>query len=47
MEAAQLAGKPGVGVTTGPSSADELREAGATAVLASLEHFPAWLDQQS
>jgi phosphoglycolate phosphatase len=45
MEAAQLAGVPGIGVTTGPSSAEELREAGATDVLTSLEDFPAWLDQ--
>jgi phosphoglycolate phosphatase len=45
MEAAQLAGIPGVGVTTGPSSAAELTAAGATDVLTSLEDFPAWLDQ--
>ncbi|MCW2748899.1 MAG: haloacid dehalogenase [Aeromicrobium sp.] len=45
MEAAQLVGVPGVGVATGPSSADELREAGATVVLTSLEDFPAWLEQ--
>jgi phosphoglycolate phosphatase len=46
MEAAGLAGVTGVGVATGPSSAEELREAGATVVLDSLEEFPAWLDQQ-
>lgn len=45
MEAAKLAGVPGVAVATGPSSVDELREAGATAVLTSLEDFPEWLDQ--
>ena len=43
MDAARLAGIPGVGVTTGPSSADELREAGAVAVLTTLEDFPAWI----
>lgn len=46
MEAAQRAGVPGIGVTTGPSSAEELNHAGATAVLTTLEHFPAWLDQR-
>ncbi|MDX6275883.1 MAG: phosphoglycolate phosphatase [Nocardioidaceae bacterium] len=46
MEAAQLAGVPGVGVATGPSSADELRDAGASHVLTSLEAFPDWLDQR-
>jgi phosphoglycolate phosphatase len=45
MEAAQLAGVPGIGVATGPSSPDELREAGATVVLTSLDEFPAWLEQ--
>jgi phosphoglycolate phosphatase len=45
MEAAQLAGVPGIGVASGPSSADELRTAGATHVLLSLEAFPEWLDQ--
>ena len=43
MEAAQLAGVPGIGVATGPSSAGELRTAGATDVLMSLEGFPEWL----
>jgi phosphoglycolate phosphatase len=42
MEAAQLAGVPGIGVATGPSSADELRAAGAEVVLTSLETFPDW-----
>jgi phosphoglycolate phosphatase len=41
-----LAGVPGVGVATGPSSADELRDAGASHVLTSLEAFPDWLDQR-
>ena len=45
MEAARLAGVPGIGVTTGPSSAEELREAGAIDVLTSLEDFSDWLDQ--
>ncbi|MCW2801519.1 MAG: haloacid dehalogenase [Aeromicrobium sp.] len=45
MDAARLAGVPGLAVATGPSSADELREAGAADVLTSLEDFPAWLDQ--
>jgi phosphoglycolate phosphatase len=45
MEAAQLAGVPGIGVTTGPSSAAELSAAGATVVLSSLVEFPDWLDQ--
>jgi phosphoglycolate phosphatase len=44
MEAAQLAGVPGVGVATGPSSTDELQRAGAAVVLTSLEAFPDWLD---
>ncbi len=44
MEAARLAGAAGVGVTTGPSTADDLRDAGADTVLTTLEDFPAWLD---
>ena len=40
MEAAHLAGVPGIAVTTGSFSADELAEAGASVVLASLEAFP-------
>lgn len=43
MEAAALADAHGVGVTTGPSSPDELRAAGASTVLGSLEDFPDWL----
>ncbi len=39
----RLAGVIGIGVTTGPSSADELRDAGADVVLTSLEDFPDWL----
>jgi phosphoglycolate phosphatase len=31
-------------VTTGPSTADELRAAGADTVLTTLEDFPDWLD---
>lgn len=46
MEAATLAGVTGVGVTTGPSSADELRDAGADVVLTTLEDFPDWLASQ-
>ncbi|GAB7048871.1 HAD family hydrolase [Catenuloplanes indicus] len=45
MIAARTAGVPGVGVTTGPCSAAELSEAGATAVLTDLAEFPGWLDQ--
>lgn len=44
MEAARLAGVVGVGVTTGPSTADDLRDAGADTVLTTLEDFPGWLD---
>lgn len=56
MAAAEAAGIPGIGVSTGPCSADELRAAGAAAVLADLTGFPAalapfvriaWTDQQS
>jgi phosphoglycolate phosphatase len=43
MEAARAAGAHGVGVTTGPCDGDELRAAGASTVLASLEDFPGWL----
>jgi phosphoglycolate phosphatase len=35
-----------VAVTTGPHRGDELRAAGATTVLDSLEHFPGWLLDQ-
>jgi phosphoglycolate phosphatase len=41
MLAAVTAGVPGVGVTTGSFTAQELREAGAAHVLASLTEFPA------
>jgi len=46
MEAARLAGVIGVGVTTGPNTADDLREAGADTVLTTLEDFPGWLDHR-
>ncbi|MEV1328212.1 HAD hydrolase-like protein [Micromonospora costi] len=44
MVAAAAAEVPGIGVTTGPCSADELREAGADVVLDDLTGFPAALD---
>ena len=44
MEAAVAGGTVGVGVTSGPCSADELRRAGADVVLTSLDQMPAWLD---
>jgi phosphoglycolate phosphatase len=44
MEAARSSGALGVGVTTGPCSADELTAAGAGAILAGLEGFTGWLD---
>ena len=44
MDAARIAAVPGVGVTTGPCSAEELRDAGAATVLTTLEDFPAWID---
>jgi phosphoglycolate phosphatase len=43
MQAAVLAGIPGVGVTSGPCSEADLRAAGATAVFADLRPFPAFL----
>ncbi|WP_344614094.1 HAD family hydrolase [Dactylosporangium salmoneum] len=43
MQAAALAGIPGVGVTTGPCSAEELRAAGAAVVYPDLHPFPAFL----
>lgn len=43
MTAAGAAGIPGVGVATGPCSADELRAAGAHVVLDDLTGFPAAL----
>ena len=41
MIAARTAGVPGIGVTTGPCSMDELRAAGATYVLPDLAALPA------
>jgi phosphoglycolate phosphatase len=41
MEAARSAAAHGVGVTTGPCDADELRAAGATTVLSTLDDFAA------
>jgi phosphoglycolate phosphatase len=43
MVAARTAGVPGIGVTTGPCSADELRDAGASFVLPDLRPLPALL----
>ncbi|MBO0868325.1 MAG: ATP-dependent sacrificial sulfur transferase LarE [Micromonosporaceae bacterium] len=43
MAAARAAGVTAVGVTTGPCSAQQLREAGADVVLADLTGFPDWL----
>jgi len=43
MVAAQTAGIPGIGVATGPCSADELKQAGAAHVLSDLTTFPALL----
>jgi phosphoglycolate phosphatase len=43
MVAARTAGVPGIGVTTGPCSAEELSAAGAAYVLADLTAFPALL----
>lgn len=45
MAAARSAGVPGVGVATGPCSADELSEAGAAVVLPGLTGLPGWLDR--
>jgi phosphoglycolate phosphatase len=44
MEAARSAQAHGVGVTTGPCDADELRAAGASTVLSTLKDLPALLD---
>ncbi len=41
---AHAAGAVAVAVTTGPCSADELRDAGAAVVLADLTEFPAWFE---
>jgi len=43
MVAARTAGVPGIGVTTGPCSADDLRTAGASHILPDLTTFPALL----
>jgi phosphoglycolate phosphatase len=43
MVAARAAGIPGIGVATGPCSADELRAAGAAYVLKDLVALPAVL----
>ena len=40
---AHAAGVVAIAVPSGPHPADELREAGADVVLASLTEFPAWL----
>jgi phosphoglycolate phosphatase len=45
MTAARTAGIPGIGVTTGPCDADELRAAGATYVLSDLVAFPKLLGE--
>jgi phosphoglycolate phosphatase len=43
MVAARTAGVPGIGVTTGPCDASELRAAGASHVLPDLRELPALL----
>ncbi|TLF76664.1 HAD family hydrolase [Nocardia cyriacigeorgica] len=43
MRGARAAGAYGVGVVTGPCSAEELGAAGADVILANLTEFPAWL----
>jgi phosphoglycolate phosphatase len=43
MAAARSAGIVGVGVATGPCTADELRRAGADTVLGGLNQFASWL----
>jgi phosphoglycolate phosphatase len=43
MQAGVLAGVPAVGVTSGPCSAQELHDAGATVVFDDLHPFPAFL----
>jgi uncharacterized protein len=45
VRGARAAGAVAVGVPTGPASAEELRAAGADAVLADLADFPSWLDE--
>lgn len=44
IRAARAARALAIGVTTGPSSAEELRDAGADVVLTDLTEFPGWLD---
>ena len=45
MVAARTAGVPGIGVATGPCTAEELRAAGAAAVLDDLTSFGSVLDE--
>lgn len=45
VAAARSAGAAAVGVATGPCTVEELREAGADAVLTDLNSFAAWLGQ--
>jgi len=45
IAAAHSAGTVGVGVPTGPHSADELRAGGAEVVLETLREFPAWFER--
>lgn len=45
MIAARMAQLPGIGVATGPYSADQLRDAGASYVLGDLTGLPALLDR--
>jgi phosphoglycolate phosphatase len=45
MVAARTAGVPGIGVVTGPCSADELQEAGAARVLDDLTGLPGVVDE--
>ena len=45
MVAARTAGVPGIGVATGPCSADDLRAAGASHILPDLTPFPALLSK--
>lgn len=44
MQAGVLAGVPAVGITSGPCSAQELRDAGAAVVFEDLHPFPAYLE---
>jgi phosphoglycolate phosphatase len=45
VRAAALAGAAMIAVTTGPHPAEELHAAGATVVIDTLEHFPAWFTE--